>query len=99
MERELKIKIGVVKRTTNDITSYQKEVVEEQGKLDRYKDDEFKLKQQKESIAESEMMVRDSKKRLAVALKDLQTKIQDNVVAQQDAEVVAVIDAAKKALE
>ncbi|KAG9392375.1 Tubulin binding cofactor A [Carpediemonas membranifera] len=98
MEKQLKIKLGVVKRTTKDVYSYHKEVEEETAKLPSFTD-EFKIKQQKESIAESKLMVRDSKKRLGTALAELKAMVSDNIAVETSEDGAEVKKAIKEAEE
>lgn len=59
--RNLKIKTGVVKRYTKEKLSYEKEVTMQQDKIKKFEEegkDEYFMKQQVNSLRESELMVR-----------------------------------------
>ncbi|RIA84738.1 tubulin binding cofactor A [Glomus cerebriforme] len=73
--RDLKIKSGVVKRLFNDERSYQKEVENQQKRIDKLISegaDEHDIAKQKEVLQESLNMIPDCQNRLKEAHKELQ---------------------------
>jgi len=67
--RNLKIKTGVVKRYTKEKQSYEKEVEQQQKKIEKFREegkDEHFIRQQVNCLKESEMMVPDVQRRLLV---------------------------------
>lgn len=73
--RTLKIKSGVVKRLTKDLSYSKTEIVTEQERLAKLKEsggDEYEIRAQDKVVADAEQMVPDYKKRLASAVQDLQ---------------------------
>jgi tubulin-specific chaperone A len=76
--RKLKIQIGVCKRLTKEVLSYEKEVMTNEAKIQKMKDDgkdPYDIKKQEEVLGESYMMVPDSKNRLDAALFELASLI------------------------
>ncbi|CAI8605002.1 unnamed protein product [Vicia faba] len=72
--RSLKIKTSTCKRLVKELDSYEKEVLRESAKTADMKDkgaDPYDIKQQENVLAESRMMVPDSRKRLEAALEEL----------------------------
>ncbi|CAK8538885.1 unnamed protein product [Lathyrus sativus] len=72
--RSLKIKTSTCKRLVKELDSYEKEVLRESAKTADMKDkgaDPYDIKQQENVLAESRLMVPDSRKRLEAALEDL----------------------------
>lgn len=64
--KQIKIKAGVVKRCTKDVTSYAKEADVQQGKVEKLKSDgkdEHDIRKQEEVLQECLMMIPDSKRR------------------------------------
>ncbi|RUP00767.1 tubulin binding cofactor A [Jimgerdemannia flammicorona] len=73
--KDLKIKTGVVKRTHKELIYYVKEATHQQGRIDKMTADgadEHDVRKQYEVLEETNMMLPDVKKRLAVAYKELQ---------------------------
>eukprot|EP00803_Ostreobium_quekettii_P001022 evm.model.scf_226EXC.3 EVM.evm.TU.scf_226EXC.3 scf_226EXC:22525-23518(+) len=73
---QLKVKTASVKRIRKELLYYEKEVVEEQEKVDKMKDDNedpHVLRQAENCLAETKAMVPDSKVRLDTAVADLKT--------------------------
>eukprot|EP00899_Mesostigma_viride_P027008 jgi/Mesvir1/7492/Mv19252-RA.1 len=69
--KAFKIKLGTLKRTHKELMMYEKEVKAEQEKLERLQAagaDSHDIKQQEGVLAESNMMVPDTRRRLEVAL-------------------------------
>ena len=67
--KKLKIKTGVVKRLYKDKLSYEKEIVDQEAKIERFRaegKEEAFLKQQINCLNESKMMIPDVQKRLSV---------------------------------
>lgn len=65
--KQIKIKAGVVKRCTKDVTSYIKEAELQEVKIQKWKTDSSKdehdIRKQEEVLVESLMMIPDSKRR------------------------------------
>ncbi|XP_064391261.1 tubulin-specific chaperone A-like [Halichondria panicea] len=73
-ERQLKIKTGVVKRLFKEKQMYEKEVVDQEEKVEKMKvdgKDEYDIKKQGEVLQESRSMVPDCQRRLEAARIDL----------------------------
>lgn len=73
-EKRLRVQIGVVKRMVKEVSAYEKEVVENGERVQKMKDegkDEYDIKKQEEVLAESQMMIPDSKNRLEAAIEKL----------------------------
>jgi len=74
--RQLKIQTGVCRRLSKDVTSYQKEAVEEKAAIDKLAEScddsdeqtKYKIKQSREAHAETIAMIEDSRHRLEEAL-------------------------------
>ena len=72
--KKLKIQIGVCKRLSKEVLSYEKEVITNENKVQKMKDDgkdPYDIRKQEEVLGESYMMVPDSKNRLEAALFEL----------------------------
>jgi tubulin-specific chaperone A len=72
--QKLKVQVGVCKRMQKEVTSYEKEVVTNEARIQKMKDDgrdEYDIRKQEEVLQESYMMVPDSKSRLEKALGEL----------------------------
>lgn len=57
---------GIVRRCTKDVTSYEKEAIRERSKVEKFKAegrDSHDIKKQEEVLAETLMMIPDSKRR------------------------------------
>lgn len=64
--RQLVIKTGVVKRLAKEKSVYEKEVLTEKARIEKFRGegaDDHVLRKQEEVIAECEMMIPDSKRR------------------------------------
>ncbi|KAH8338574.1 hypothetical protein KR059_010492 [Drosophila kikkawai] len=64
--RQLVIKTGVVKRLAKEKSVYEKEVLTEKARMEKFRGegaDDHVLRKQEEVIAECEMMIPDSKRR------------------------------------
>eukprot|EP01039_Chlorochromonas_danica_P009577 gene9577-10584_t len=74
LPKKLKVQIGVVKRLQKEVASYEKEVITNEAKIQRMKDegrDIYDIRKQEEVLQESYMMVPDSKARLEQAKEEL----------------------------
>ncbi|XP_014784686.1 tubulin-specific chaperone A [Octopus bimaculoides] len=72
--KQIRIKTGVVKRLTKEKSSYEKEVEDQERRIQKMKDegkDEYDIKKQGEVLQESKAMVPDCLKRLNTAYSDL----------------------------
>ncbi|GKT28714.1 Tubulin binding cofactor A like protein [Aduncisulcus paluster] len=77
-ERKLKIRIGVVKRTSKELEMYKEEVVKETEKYEAYvRDKNPRAGQQKAVAAESKSMVENTFLRLDRGLADLKKAIDE----------------------
>lgn len=73
-EKRLKVQIGVVKRMIKEVAAYEKEAIDNGARVQKMKDDgkdEYDIKKQEEVLAESQMMIPDSKNRLEAAIEKL----------------------------
>ena len=74
-ERQLKIQLGILKRMVKETQSYEKEVVDNESRVQKMKDDgkdPYDIRKQEEVLAESHMMIPDSKNRLETTLDSLE---------------------------
>ncbi|XP_060699563.1 tubulin-specific chaperone A [Hemiscyllium ocellatum] len=72
--RQIKIKIGVVKRLAKEKLMYEKEVKQQEEKVEKMKvdgNDQYMVKKQMEVLQESRMMIPDCQRRLETAYSDL----------------------------
>nr|KAJ3422978.1 hypothetical protein HK105_005103 [Polyrhizophydium stewartii] len=72
--RELKIKAGVVKRTSKELASYGKEAEMQQARIDKLvaaSADDADIRKQREVLAETTSIIPDTKRRLQAAHNDL----------------------------
>ncbi|GCC20471.1 tubulin-specific chaperone A [Chiloscyllium punctatum] len=72
--RQIKIKIGVVKRLAKEKLMYEKEVKQQEEKVEKMKvdgNDQYMVKKQMEVLQESRMMIPDCQRRLETAHSDL----------------------------
>ncbi|XP_030832342.1 tubulin-specific chaperone A-like [Strongylocentrotus purpuratus] len=72
--KNIKIKTGVLKRLTKEKLMYEKEVITEGEKVERFKaggKDEYEIRKQIEVLEESKMMVPDCTRRIKAAYGDL----------------------------
>jgi tubulin-specific chaperone A len=68
-EKELKLKVGILKRSKKDLSFYEKEKAKQLQKIenmraDNQKFDEFDIRKQEEVLAETEAMLPESQNRL-----------------------------------
>lgn len=64
--KQIKLKAGVVKRCTKDVTCYKKEAESQKNRVEKYKSegkDEHDVRKQEEVLQETLMMIPDSKRR------------------------------------
>ncbi|XP_023306671.2 tubulin-specific chaperone A [Lucilia cuprina] len=100
--RQLSIKTGVVKRLTKEKTVYEKEVLTERKRLDKFKNegaDEHVLKKQEEVIQECLMMLPDSMRRLQKELEVLDKFLQEEKDLEESKEYEAASLVVKEAKE
>lgn len=78
--RELKLKTGVVTRTSKELDSYRSELVENQKKVEeiRASEDQSRLKQWESVTLETQSMIPDTSARLRTAVEDLELLVQDS---------------------
>eukprot|EP00898_Chlorokybus_atmophyticus_P001470 jgi/Chlat1/2323/Chrsp17S02609 len=96
--RAVKIKAGSLARVAKELASYEKEHVAEQAKTEKLKAqgaEPHDIKQQENVLAESAMMVPDSKRRLEAAYRDLQTAVAGALKHESGAESEEVKSAQK----
>lgn len=75
LEKQCRIKTGVVQRLEKELQRYQEEVATQAAKVEAMRAaeaDEHDVKKQIEVLGEAEMMVPDSARRLQKAVEDLQ---------------------------
>eukprot|EP00755_Sulcionema_specki_P001309 Sspe_Gene.116689::Locus_106377_Transcript_1_1_Confidence_1.000_Length_494::g.116689::m.116689/K17292/TBCA; tubulin-specific chaperone A len=72
--KALRVKVNVLKRVLKDLEYAEKELKQEQARLETTKEkkDDFLLRQQKQVVEETKAMVPDAKRRIASAVSDLQ---------------------------
>jgi len=105
--KKLKIKTGVLKRLYKDKLSYEKEIVDQEAKIEKFKaegKDESFMRQQINCLNESKMMIPDVQKRLVVAyeeLKQLTDSEQHNPISKtkEYSDAIAVIIESQLAVE
>jgi len=79
--KDLKVKISVVVRMDKEVAFYQQEAVENEAIVKKLEDagkDAYDMKQAKECLQESYMMIPDSKNRHQKALEDLHGFLDEN---------------------
>mmetsp|Transcript_24948 Transcript_24948/g.18843 ORF Transcript_24948/g.18843 Transcript_24948/m.18843 type:complete len:125 (+) Transcript_24948:26-400(+) len=72
--QKLKVQVNVCKRLQKEVASYEKEVIANEAKVQKMKDDgkdEYDIRKQEEVLQESYMMIPDSKSRLETAFGEL----------------------------
>eukprot|EP01040_Poterioochromonas_malhamensis_P000510 gene510-544_t len=88
-DKKLKVQIGVCKRMKKEVAAYEKEVITNEARVQKMKDegrDIYDIRKQEEVLQESYMMVPDSKNRFQEALNEL------NNLLEQYAEDAAVTE-------
>mmetsp|Transcript_17382 Transcript_17382/g.25391 ORF Transcript_17382/g.25391 Transcript_17382/m.25391 type:complete len:115 (-) Transcript_17382:73-417(-) len=81
VQKGLRIKLGSCKRLAKEVASYEKEVVDNEARVQRMREegkDPYDIRKQEEVLAESQMMVPDSRGRLTRALEDLDAFLEEN---------------------
>ncbi|CAK8538884.1 unnamed protein product [Lathyrus sativus] len=94
--RSLKIKTSTCKRLVKELDSYEKEVLRESAKTADMKDkgaDPYDIKQQENVLAESRMMLPDSRKRLEAALEGLKATLAELLDETEEKEGPEIDDA------
>ncbi len=79
--RQAKIRLGACKRLSKEISSYEEEARVNEAKVEKMKSenqDEYDIRKQEEILAESCMMIPDSKRRCEEALMELESFINEN---------------------
>ena len=72
---KLKTQLGICKRMVKEVKSYEKEVVTNEARVQKMRDDgkdPYDIRKQEEVLQESYMMIPDSKARLESTLADLE---------------------------
>ena len=72
--KKLKIQIGVCKRMKKEVESYEKEVITNESKVQKMRDDGkdiYDIRKQEEVLQESYMMIPDSKSRYEASIAEL----------------------------
>uniref|UniRef100_A0A7S1EP11 Tubulin-specific chaperone A n=2 Tax=Hemiselmis andersenii TaxID=464988 RepID=A0A7S1EP11_HEMAN len=78
--KNLKIKVGVVKRTAKELTSYEKEITTQTDKVEKMKAEDkpfHDIKQQEEVLKEAQTCLADAKRRLDGAAQDLESLLEE----------------------
>jgi tubulin-specific chaperone A len=78
--RKLKIQIGVCKRMKKEVASYEKEVLTNEARVQKMRDDGkdiYDIRKQEEVLQESYMMVPDSKGRCETAIAELANVLEE----------------------
>eukprot|EP00128_Syssomonas_multiformis_P007744 Colp12_sorted_trinity150504_noHs@9069 len=83
--KQLKIKTGVVKRIAKEEQMYEKEVAQQEARIEKMKTegkDEYDIKKQIEVLNESKQMIPDCKRRLEAAVAELKALLEDASVKE-----------------
>mmetsp|Transcript_32244 Transcript_32244/g.30731 ORF Transcript_32244/g.30731 Transcript_32244/m.30731 type:complete len:115 (-) Transcript_32244:529-873(-) len=78
--KKLKIQIGVCKRMLKEVLSYEKEVITNEARVQKMRDDgrdTYDIRKQEEVLQESYMMIPDSKGRCEVSISDLASILEE----------------------
>ena len=78
--KKLKTQLGIVKRMLKEVSCYEKEVVANEARIQKMRDDgkdPYDIRKQEEVLQESYMMIPDSKTRLEVTLADLSSCVEE----------------------
>lgn len=98
--KQLRIKVGSLKRTTKDLRFAKKEVAQEEARMETIKaTDPDRAPQQENVIKEAKMMVPDSQNRIRSAIKDLCDYLEKEKADIADEELLAEAEAAVKDAE
>ncbi|KAI5478063.1 tubulin-specific chaperone A [Pseudohyphozyma bogoriensis] len=79
--RQLTIKTGVVTRLVKEVASYRAEAKMLLGRVEKMEadgEDEYEVRQQRRVLADSEMMIPDSEKRLEKAVRELRELVESS---------------------
>ena len=79
--KDLRIKLGITKRLQKEVKSYEKELVDQNNKIAKMREDGkdiYDIRKQEEVLAETEMMIPDSKNRCDESIQNLQKFLADN---------------------
>jgi tubulin-specific chaperone A len=93
---KLKTLLGVCKRMVKEVSSYEKEVVTNEARVQKMRDegkDPYSIRKQEEVLQESYMMIPDSKARLENSIQDLEACL--NECKEAEGLDQAVVDEAK----
>jgi tubulin-specific chaperone A len=93
--KKLKVQIGVVKRMVKEVASYEKEVLTNEARVQKMRDDGkdiYDIRKQEEVLQESYMMVPDSKARCEAAVAEL-AAILEEAANDQEADAALVKEA------
>ncbi|XP_013787723.1 tubulin-specific chaperone A-like isoform X2 [Limulus polyphemus] len=102
--KQIKIKMGVVKRLSKEKGMYEKEAEQERNKLEKMKaegKDEYDIRKQEEVLQESLMMAPDCRKRLNIAYTELKSilEAEAELSEQEDYQTAKIVlEDAEKAL-
>eukprot|EP00128_Syssomonas_multiformis_P007742 Colp12_sorted_trinity150504_noHs@33501 len=83
--KQLKIKTGVVKRIAKEEQMYEKEVAQQEARIEKMKaegKDEYDIKKQIEVLNESKQMIPDCQRRLEAAVAELKALLEDASVKE-----------------
>ncbi|EMR10176.1 hypothetical protein PNEG_01450 [Pneumocystis murina B123] len=102
LNREIEIKIGIVKRLICDLVSYKKELKMEEDiylKREEEGEDEYVLRKQKQVIDECQRMIPDTERRLSEAVEKLSKDLADGRIDGDSSRISALINEASVLLE
>eukprot|EP01036_Dinobryon_divergens_P024672 gene24672-33143_t len=97
--KKLSIQVGICKRMVKEVSSYEKEVIQNEAKVQKMRDDnkdEYDIRKQEEVLQESYMMIPDSKSRLEQTIEDLSALLDE---IGEDSSVDLALRTEAKALE
>lgn len=103
-DKQFRIKVGSLRRTTKDLRFARKEVAQEQARLETMRaENSDKVSQQENVIKEADMMIPHSQNRIRSSIKDVSDYLQKERANITDAELIseaeAVLQDAENALE
>ena len=93
--RRVKIQIGVCKRMMKEVASYEKEVITNEARVQKMRDDGkdiYDIRKQEEVLQESYMMIPDSKTRCEASLAEL-ANILEEIKEEQDLDSALITEA------
>ncbi|TPX57505.1 hypothetical protein CcCBS67573_g09244 [Chytriomyces confervae] len=100
--RTLKIKTGVVTRLVKELSSYEREEITQQKRIDALitaNADDHDVRKQREVLEETTTMIPDCKNRLSAARDELQRLVSDILESSPDASESEDIVAAQEAIK